>query len=363
MMKHVTGFLLAVAVAARSSEFQVGGYLENWKSYQGYDAFTHVYYAFLCLDQRPNPDTPRDIAWEGHAIYETMTAAPVIDVMTKTQPLWKNPHEWQRAKVAAVMKHVEAAGKKFIWALGGWSDLQRTVSDKQIPHLVKQIVALLHVGGDGIDFDWEHLSTSADTKLRAQQRSVLGKVIAATRAALNAAGLKHKTISYTTRWNCFWTSKQAASHGALTFASDGECLDTLKHASASDISWVNLMMYDAGPGTAFKKKSFFDLPTYKKVLELGAKHVGASKIVMGFEPGHQAVDGIWEGFDIDFEVVKYMRKNRFAGVMFWAINEAAKHQNPHTPKSSKHSWQGSTGANAQYIAKHIASAVVDDVIV
>jgi len=362
-MKAVIGFLLAVAVAARSSEFQVGGYLENWKDYQGYDAFTHVYYAFLCLDQRPDPDSPHDIAWEGSAIYETMTAAPVIEVMTKTNPLWKNPYEWQRVKVAAVMKQVEAAGRKFIWALGGWSDLQRTVRDEQISALVTQIVALLKFGGDGIYFDWEHLSTSADTNLRAQQRSVLGKVIAATRAALNAAGLKHKTISYTTRWNCFWTSKQAASHGALTFASDGECLDTLKHASASDISWVNLMMYDAGPGTAFTNKSSFDLSTYKKVLELGAKHVGAAKIVMGFEPGHQAVDGIWEGFDIDFGVVDYMRKNRFAGVMFWAINEAAKRQNPLTPKSSKHSWQGSVGANAQYIAKQIASAVVDDVIV
>jgi len=253
------------------------------------------------------------------------------------------------------MDDVKAAGNKFIWAVGGWSDLQRTVSDAQIPTLVDQVVQLLKIGGDGVDFDWEHLSTNADASVKAQQRLVLGKVISAMRKAFDANGMTDKTISYTTRWNCFWTSEQAATYGALTFDSDGECLDTLKHASIDDISWINLMMYDAGPGTAFKDKNYFDMASYKTVLDLGATVVGASKIVMGFEPGHQATSGVWEGFDIDMEVVDYMKLRGNAGVMFWAINEAATDQNADTPTSSTYSWQGSVGANAQFIAKQISS--------
>lgn len=41
--------------------------------------------------------------------------------------------------------------------------------------------------------------------------------------------------------------------------------------------------------------------------------------------------------------------------MFWALNEAATQRNAATPSSSTHSWQGSVGANAQYIAA-LASA-------
>lgn len=36
--------------------------------------------------------------------------------------------------------------------------------------------------------------------------------------------------------------------------------------------------------------------------------------------------------------------------MFWALNEGATQRNAATPSSSTHSWQGSVGANAQYIA-------------
>jgi len=336
-------------------EFQIGGYLENWKTYDGYQPFNTVYYAFLTLDSHPNADSPRDVGWDGSALYETMTLAPVMDVMNKTDPAWENPYEWQRSKIAAVMNACKSKGQVFMWAVGGWSDLQRTISDAQIPALAEQIVGLLKLGGDGVDFDWEHLSTSADASVNTQQRAVLGKFISALRSKLNANGMSDKHISYTTRWNCFWSSADAQQYGALTFASDGECLDTFSHASPSDVSWVNLMMYDAGPGTAFKGKRYFDIATYQSVLQAGTKIIDKSKIVMGFEPGHQATDGIWEGFDIDFQVIDDMMQQGYGGVMFWAINEAATDQNAGTPNSSKHTWQGNTGANAQYIASNAAS--------
>merc|ERR1719230_1560745 len=118
------------------------------------------------------------------------------------------------------------------------------------------------------------------------------------------------------------------------------------------------MMYDAGPGTAFNGAQYFSFEHYKTVLDLGASVIGANKIVMGFEPGNQAVEGIWEGFDIDFQVIDSMKSQGHGGVMFWALNEAESKQNAGTPASSQHSWQGSTGANAQYMAGLVTSEEV-----
>lgn len=354
----VSAALSVNAASNSAAQFQVGGYLENWKGYQGYDKFDTVYYAFLTLDSRPNPDMPQDKNWDGKAIYETMTLAPIMDVITKTDPLWNNQYEWQRAKMQKVIDDVRAANHRFIWAIGGWSDLTKTITDAQISEFVDQVVTLLKYEGDGVDFDWEHLSASSDASVKTQQRAIVGKTIKALRAAFNANGLSDKTISYTTRWNCFWTSDEAASYGALTFDSDGECLDTLAHASVEDISWVNLMMYDAGPGTAFKDVQYFGMDQYKAVLQAGEKVLPKSKIVMGFEPGNQAVAGIWEGFDIDFQVIDHMKANGHGGIMFWAINEAASNQNDGTPTSSTHQWQGNTGANSQYIADKAMSRSV-----
>jgi len=350
--------LLTLPVLSQANSFQVGGYLENWKDYGGYDNFNTVYYAFLTLDDKPDPDTPADKNWSGAAIYETMTLAPIMDVITQTDPLWDNEYEWQRAKMQQVVDDCAAAGKTFMWAIGGWSDLQRTLTDAQIPAFTDKVVELLKYGGDGVDFDWEHLSTGATAALKTQQRAVLGKTIKALRSKLDSNGLQHKKISYTTRWNCFWTSADAPSYNALPFDSDGECLDTFQHASPSDVDWVNLMMYDAGPGTAFNGVQHFGMDEYNSVLDAGAKVLPKSKIVMGFEPGNQAVEGIWEGFDIDFQVTNKMKSNGNGGIMFWAANEAESKQNPGTPASSQHSWQGDTGKNSQYIAGLVTSEEV-----
>lgn len=332
--------------------------MENWKDYSGYDKFNAVYYAFLTLDNAPNADQPQDKQWDGSALYETMTLAPVEEVMTQTEPQWNNQYEWQRSKMQQVIDDCAARGSLFMWGIGGWSDLTRTISDDQIPLFVEKVVNLLRLGGDGVDFDWEHLSTCGDSGCVGQQRALIGKTITALRAGLNANGLSDKHISYTTRWQCFWSSEDASRYDALPFASDGECLDTLSNMpNKDDISWINLMMYDAGPGSAFNGAQHFDFNHYKTVLEAGAAVIDRKKIVMGFEPGNQAVGGIWEGFDLDFQVIDYMKQNGYGGVFFWAINEAASNQNSGTPTSAVHSWQGNTGRNSQYIAERAMSGV------
>jgi len=346
---------LLLGAFAQVQGFQIGGYLENWVSpYVGYEKFNVVYYSFLTLDPQPNPDAPPARRWNGQAIYETMTLAPIGEVMTRTTPDWDNDHNWQRVKIQAVIDYCKSVGTKFIWAIGGWSDLTLTIYDEQIELFASMVVDMLQYGGDGIDFDWEHLSWPSDASVRLQQRAIVGKTAKAIRRHLDAAGMHDKTISYTSRFNCFWQSADAHQFNAKMFPSDGECLDTFEHCNVSDIDWVNLMMYDAYPGSAFNGRQYFTPHEYRTVLEAGSRLLPKEKIVMGFEPGYQAVSGIWEGFDIDFEVIQWMKDEGYGGIMFWAINEAASVRNPGTPISMAHQWQGNTGLNSQYIAVEVA---------
>ena len=138
-------------------------------------AMTHVFYAFLTLDKTPNPDSPRVATWDGQGIYESMTQADVLEVMKKTDPAWQNNYNWQRVKIVALMDACRQNGTKFIWSIGGWSDLTETLRDDQIDAFVGKVVALLKVGGDGVDFDWEHLSQ--DAALKIQQTEALATVM------------------------------------------------------------------------------------------------------------------------------------------------------------------------------------------
>ena len=53
------------------------------------------------------------------------------------------------------------------------------------------------------------------------------------------------------------------------------------------------------------------------------KYLSRDKIVMGFEPGGQAAGGVWEGMEVDKQVIDYVKANGYGGVMFWAINQPA----------------------------------------
>ena len=43
--------------------------------------------------------------------------------------------------------------------------------------------------------------------------------------------------------------------------------------------------------------------------------------MIGFEPGYQAAKGVWEGEDVDHQVIEYIQKSDLGGIMFWAIND------------------------------------------
>ena len=84
------------------------------------DDFTHIIYSFLTLSPSPNPNWPPEAQWDGNALYETMTLADVTVVLDNNG---NNPHDWQRTKIEALIDAVYDNNGKFIWAIGGWSDL------------------------------------------------------------------------------------------------------------------------------------------------------------------------------------------------------------------------------------------------
>ena len=336
----------------------ISGYWENWRGalnskggetkdpvYYKRDIanVTHVLYSFITLARRPNPDFPGKKYWNGHALYESMTAANVINAITETDPPWDNQYEWQRAKIAALIKATHQNNAKFIWAIGGWSDLTKTVYEDQIPLFVDKCVELLKRSGDGIDFDWEHLNE--DSEIIEEQRTVLAKTMFSLRIALDKEGMEEKQIGYTTRFNAFWNNDTKPEQYTY-FTSDGEglavekALNDLNSSLNKIVNWVHVMLYDVPP-TDLNSPDGKTLSTYINVFDAFAKFVDKDKIVMGFEPGLQAAGGLWEGPELDKQVIDYVNAHDYGGVMFWALNEHA---------SSKQT--GRTGQNVQELAAY-----------
>lgn len=104
--------------------------------------------------------------------------------------------------------------------------------------------------GDGIDFDWEHLS--ADASIRDEQLETIASVMLALRSGLNRAGLNDKLIGYTTRFNAFWDDSSRPS-GVTTFSSDGEGIQIDKYLKGKGssmkqvVDFANIMLYDVPP--------------------------------------------------------------------------------------------------------------------
>ncbi|GGG07248.1 MULTISPECIES: glycosyl hydrolase family 18 protein [Cysteiniphilum] len=330
----------------------ISGYWENWrpainpgqgdaKNSTYYDndiaPMTHVYYSFLTLDPIPNPDAPHAQGWDGNAIYEAYVPDDIVKVITSKDLSWRGD------VINAIIDSVEQNHAKFIWAIGGWSDLTQTISPEQVDLLTDKIVTLLKTKGDGVDFDWEHLSD--DSSLRDQQIEVLANTLLTLRQKLDAAGMQDKEIGYTTRFNAFWDNDSRPQR-YTAFNSDGEGLAIQKvlnsKGSSLDktVNWVNIMMYDVPPTDLDSPATGFSPEAYENVLNAFAKYITKSKIVMGFEPGGQAADGVWEGEKTDKGIIESIQQQGYGGVMFWAINQPAEITSE------------VTGANVNKLAKH-----------
>jgi len=300
------------------------GYIENWVPIDtsSLKDLTAVFYAFLTLDQTPQWWEPRSAQWDGSALYESMTGVDVLQVMSGAAA-----HLWHKNQIDEVITYCAAHSKKFIWALGGWSDLTLTIADSQVDSLVQKIVALLQIAGDGIDLDFEHLSEHTGAVL-IQQRLVVGKLIVALKTAFADHGLQDKLIVYTPRYNAFWKD---GAHGSNPLVTDGEGLDVVNYITAhsdvgvGSIDFVNLMMYDIDAKQAFSEatESEFVQPQYDAVVAATAAAVGLSRTVIGFEPRRpQAYTGVWAGLEKDKQMIQHISEQLgVGGAMWWAMND------------------------------------------
>lgn len=89
---------------------------------------------------------------------------------------------WLAKKNHALYREVKNNGKKFIFAIGGESDLLGLMSVDQVPDFANYVVYLMGLVGDGINFDFEHMSHNMET--RKDQLRVMAHMLHHTKRAL-----------------------------------------------------------------------------------------------------------------------------------------------------------------------------------
>lgn len=212
-------------------------------------------------------------------------------------------------------------GKKWIWSIGGASDLKFGIKDDQIASFVDKVKFILSKAGDGVDLDFEHMSSKDDDSLL----NTYAKMVKLLRAGLDEAGMQDKTIGYTTRYNAAW-NEDTSPDGWTNWNTDGEAMkiDTVLQSHggslASVVDYVNIMFYDQDP-TDLDAPNGLKLKNYQTVLEAFEKIFPKNKLIMGFEPGPQFNNGKWEGAEVDHAVIDHLKQNGYGGVFFWAINQ------------------------------------------
>jgi hypothetical protein len=87
------------------------------------------------------------------------------------------------------------------------------------------------------------------------------------------------------------------------------------------INFCNIMAYDVGP-EYMPNNQTWTLHAYDDLLRTFVDAgVPLTTMVMGFEPGGQAAGGVWEGFEVDRQMIRRAVEVNLGGVMFWAINQ------------------------------------------
>jgi len=102
----------------QESNWTVGGYWEPWhkptnpgsgtdhdESYYENDFknLDRVFYAFLTLDETPDPDAPHEKYWDGQCFTDVETAA-CVDGDLEWPPAYPNPVAWNAFKIEAMYK-------------------------------------------------------------------------------------------------------------------------------------------------------------------------------------------------------------------------------------------------------------------
>merc|ERR550539_961251 len=136
---------------------------------------------------------------------------------------------------------------------------------------------------------------------------------------------------------------------------DGECLDALNvtytdpdtnktKLVADMVDWVNLMFYDAPMFKAMQNTYFHEKEFINVVRSALPIMKDGSKIMVGMKPGFVGGGSVWEGFQMDINVVAKLKGLSdddsllgTGGMFIFSMNDETPHDaDPSTPFSMKH---------------------------
>jgi len=135
-----------------------------------------------------------------------------------------NPDANLTKKNHALFKEVKNNGKLFIFGMGGYSDTKGFMRLDQVQSFADKVAHLLGTVGDGINLDFEHISSSGNKQ---EQLKVMAHLLHYTRRALISARIKWKEITYTCRYNAIYNDTNRPE-GFKKHDSDGELVEIAK---------------------------------------------------------------------------------------------------------------------------------------
>ena len=308
-----------------------------------------------CIDAKGNYiNKPSNALYTVAACRINPSYPPFIDINTTKDNLSEYP-DILSARYCCKLAHVHPKGRKhFNLAFGGWSDCITLVDENSNLILARLISnSILFTFADGVDLDFEHFTQLSPLNKEAlpnrsvddrkTQLKLFGDLVGKIRAQLNTITVDkwnnvvntitdddtykkslinnkpNFTISFTTRYNAFFTNDDCKKYFNLDNPTSGEGLDLIKLDSdfINTVDYVNLMIYDDN----FNVTDY--APVYKKIVELTIQGgVPVSKILCGVEPGKQAGSGDASDQTSSIaNIVNLVKSENAAGIFFWAIND------------------------------------------
>ena len=340
---------------------------------------TDIVYSFVTLDSKPNSGNPNVTEWDGKNLY-----ANTIPLLTSdgTGLAFSNDstNKVGAFQMKQICESVQASGKNFVIAIGGWSDLQSTPQfSKSDPWVLAQYINVLlsEIGTKYVAFDWEHLGVTYTPKgnVDVDTATVIDKCVylGIVMAILKKAGYH---VSYVSRANCVAPFMAAtgsttgigsdcegvavAVGASLAFTNQNKAA-TLNAASTALAASRNnaphftldpsatfnnfcdnlqLMTYDGSVGVVAKtgQYSFNDIKLVQAATNTVLGGSFLDNICIGFEPYCQAGGGQPMTAATVASLLDDLNTNG-GDVMIWALND-------HTPLASGSNSACSTDPNA-----------------
>lgn len=218
-------------------------------------------------------------------------------------------------------------------AIGGWSDFMAYGTKTWDANILGIMLGKLceQTKLDGIDIDFEHLNDTSQINsvinmFNTFKQTAPGKTTQFTIPLGYIGGnyvlqqIDNDDIWSKSDWNKDTFENIFTTTGYMDKEdTDNSVLAKVWEKASNSIDYVSVMAYDAQQVALDYNNIISNL---KKI------NVPMSKIIMGFEPGHKAGSGVWEGPEVDKQFLTKMTTDNewkeMPGIMIWAANATPK---------------------------------------